>query len=154
MMILGAWYHSILATLFAMLAVMLMLIILLQRGKGVGLAGAFGGAGTATAFGSKTGDFLTWATIVLAGIFMLFTILLNFVFVPEKAIGRLGPGPVPLVVPESEQPVAPEGASGPGEAPIVVPPEPAVPPTEAPPPADDAGDRDPGAADEGAGQPD
>jgi preprotein translocase subunit SecG len=84
-MILAAWYHIILAVIFAGMATFLMLIVLLQRGKGVGLAGAFGGAGGQTVFGSKTGDILTWATVVVAGVFMLFTILLNYVFVPQSA---------------------------------------------------------------------
>jgi protein translocase SecG subunit len=39
-MILGMeWYHTILAFFFAVLAILLMIVILLQRGKGVGLAG-------------------------------------------------------------------------------------------------------------------
>ena len=59
-MLLGlSWYHYILSIMFAFVAVILMGIILLQRGKGVGLAGAFGGAGGNTAFGAKTGDVLT-----------------------------------------------------------------------------------------------
>ena len=81
-MLLAAWYHPILATLFALVAVFLMLVILLQRGRGVGLAGAFGGAATNTAFGSKTGDVLTWATVVIACIFLLVALGLNYVFVP------------------------------------------------------------------------
>ena len=63
-MILALWYHIILAVIFAVLAIVLIGVILLQRGKGVGLAGAFGGAGGHTAFGAKTGDFLTWVTII------------------------------------------------------------------------------------------
>ena len=35
-----------------------------QKGRGGGLASAFGGAGGNTAFGSKTGDVLTWISIV------------------------------------------------------------------------------------------
>lgn len=80
-----AWYHNVLATLFVFIALLLMGVILLQRGKGVGLSGAFGGAGGATAFGSKTGDVLTWATIVIAGIFLLYVVILSYVFVPTRA---------------------------------------------------------------------
>jgi preprotein translocase subunit SecG len=83
MMILAAWYHSILATLFGLLAVLLMLVILLQRGKGSGLSGAFGGVGGHTAFGAKTGDFLTWVTIALAALFLVYSVGLNYVFVPK-----------------------------------------------------------------------
>jgi preprotein translocase subunit SecG len=101
-MLLAAWYHPILATLFALVAVFLMMVILLQRGRGVGLAGAFGGAGGNTAFGSKTGDVLTWATVVIACVFLLLTVVLNFVFVPETA----GLGGVPAIGASTQQPAS------------------------------------------------
>lgn len=44
----------------------LMFIILLQRGRGGGLAGAFGGAGGQSAFGTKAGDVFTKITVVVA----------------------------------------------------------------------------------------
>lgn len=75
-------FQSISAILFAMFAFLMMAIILLQRGRGVGLAGAFGGAAGATAFGAKTGDLLTWVTIVMFGIYVLFAVILNYVFTP------------------------------------------------------------------------
>ena len=84
-MILGAILHGILAFLFAVVAILLMIVILLQRGKGVGLAGAFGGTGGHAAFGAKTGDVLTWFTVIGAGVLLLFAILLNFVFEPQMA---------------------------------------------------------------------
>jgi preprotein translocase subunit SecG len=94
-MILAEWYHKILAFFFAVLAIVLIIVILLQRGRGVGLAGAFGGTGGATAFGAKTGDVLTWVTIVGAILLLTFTAILNFVFVETgPGLGR-GPGPPP-----------------------------------------------------------
>jgi preprotein translocase subunit SecG len=90
-MLLATWYHPFLAVLFSFLAILLMAVILLQRGKGVGLAGAFGGAGGHTAFGAKTGDVLTWATIVIAVALLAFVILLNFVFRPLQAPGAAPP---------------------------------------------------------------
>ena len=45
---------------------LLMVIILLQRGRGGGLAGAFGGLGGQSAFGTKAGDVFTKITVVLA----------------------------------------------------------------------------------------
>jgi preprotein translocase subunit SecG len=44
----------------------LMLIVLLQRGRGGGLAGAFGGLGGQSAFGTKAGDVFTRITIGVA----------------------------------------------------------------------------------------
>ncbi|MBU0640643.1 MAG: preprotein translocase subunit SecG [Planctomycetes bacterium] len=111
-MIASAWYHSILATLFGLLAIMLMLVILLQRGKGVGLSGAFGGAGGHTTFGSKTGDFLTWVTIALAALFLVYSVGLNYVFVPTTpnlggsgtgGTGTTGGSAPPAETPEGEQ---------------------------------------------------
>ena len=55
----------------------MILIVLIQKGRGGGLASAFGGAGGNTAFGSKTGDVLTWATSVVFGIFLVLAITLN-----------------------------------------------------------------------------
>ncbi|MBK9127319.1 MAG: preprotein translocase subunit SecG [Phycisphaerales bacterium] len=112
MMILAAeWYHGIWAFFFTVLAVLLILVILLQRGRGVGLAGAFGGAGGGgAAFGAKTGDVLTWVTIVAAALLLCFTVILNFVFVPSgPGLGSAQPAlPVPAQsVPAGAQPAAP-----------------------------------------------
>ena len=63
--------------LFIIVAIFLILLILIQKGRGGGLAGAFGGGGGNTAFGSKTGDVLTWATSILFGVFLLLAIILN-----------------------------------------------------------------------------
>ncbi len=66
-------------TLFIVISVLLILIVLIQKGRGGGLSSAFGGAGGNTAFGSKTGDVLTWATSVIFGIFLLLAVILNLV---------------------------------------------------------------------------
>lgn len=52
--------------LLLVLGIFLMIIVLLQRGRGGGLAGAFGGMGGQSAFGSKAGDVFTKITIVVA----------------------------------------------------------------------------------------
>src|SRR5436305_5218756 len=62
-------------TLFIIVCLFLILLILIQKGRGGGLASAFGGAGGNTAFGSKTGDVLTWATSIVFGIFLLLSVL-------------------------------------------------------------------------------
>ena len=66
-------------TLFVIVCLFLILLILIQKGRGGGLASAFGGGGGNTAFGSKTGDVLTWATSVVFGVFLLLAIGLNLV---------------------------------------------------------------------------
>src|SRR6476620_9306520 len=65
-------------TVFIIVCVFLILLVLIQKGRGGGLAGAFGGAGGNTAFGSKTGDVLTWATSILFGVFLLLAVATNW----------------------------------------------------------------------------
>ena len=58
------------AALFIICAVTLILIVLIQKGKGGGLSGAFSGGMASGILGSKTGDFLTWFTITLVAVFL------------------------------------------------------------------------------------
>ena len=53
-------------TLLMLVGLFMMLVVLIQRGRGGGLAGAFGGAGGSSAFGTKAGDVFTKITIVCA----------------------------------------------------------------------------------------
>ena len=64
---------------FIFVCLILILLILIQKGRGGGLASAFGGAGGNTAFGSKTGDVLTWATSIVFGIFIVLAVVLNLI---------------------------------------------------------------------------
>lgn len=68
------------------ISVLLIGIILLQKNKGSGLSGAFGGVGGHSAFGTKTGDFLTWFTVGLAVLFLLMCIAGNFAFEPDSKV--------------------------------------------------------------------
>ena len=52
-------------------AVFLILLVLVQRGRGGGLSGALGGAGGQSAFGAKAGDAFTKITMVVAGFWIL-----------------------------------------------------------------------------------
>src|SRR5215211_3850654 len=63
--------------LFILVCFFMILLILIQKGRGGGLASAFGGAGGNTAFGSKTGDVLTWTTSIVFGVFLLLAVALN-----------------------------------------------------------------------------
>ena len=65
--------------LFIIVCLFLILLVLIQKGRGGGLSNAFGGGGGNTAFGSKTGDVLTWATSIVFGVFMLLAVGLNLV---------------------------------------------------------------------------
>ena len=59
---------------FLAVGIIMVLVILVQRPKGGGLAGAFGGVGGGqqSAFGAKVGDILTWVTV---GFFIAFLLL-------------------------------------------------------------------------------
>jgi preprotein translocase subunit SecG len=58
-----------------LLAIFLIILILIQRGRGGGLAGAFGGLGGQSAFGTKAGDVFTKVTIGLATAWILLCIV-------------------------------------------------------------------------------
>jgi len=58
----------------------LMLVVLLQQGKGGGMGAAFGGGATQQVFGGRgAGNILTRATAICAGIFMLTSVSLAWV---------------------------------------------------------------------------
>lgn len=70
-------YYAIVAV-HVIVCIILVLVVLLQSGKGADLAGAFGGGATQTAFGSRgPASFLTRMTTVAAIIFMLTSISLS-----------------------------------------------------------------------------
>ena len=74
---------KIVAALFIICCLSLILIILIQKGRGGGLSGAFGGAGAGGILGSKTGDFLTWVTIALVGVFLTLALVMAKFYRPD-----------------------------------------------------------------------
>ena len=58
--------QALLIFLLVTVSLFMVLLILIQRGKGGGLAGAFGGMGGQSAFGTKAGDTFTKITICTA----------------------------------------------------------------------------------------
>ena len=70
----------IIAFMLSLLCVFLILLILIQRGKGGGLAGAFGGMGGQSAFGTKAGDTFMRITIVAAAVWFLSCIAIHIAF--------------------------------------------------------------------------
>ena len=86
---------ALLIVLFLIISVLMVLIVLIQRPQGGGLSGAFGassdGAGQ-TAFGAKTGDALTTATILIFIVFLLTAVGLNLLIKPPSATpAAIGP---------------------------------------------------------------
>lgn len=74
---------TLVAIIFIICAVILVLIILIQKGRGGGLSGAFGGGMAGGILGSKTGDFLTWVTIALVGLFLTLAVVMAKFYKPS-----------------------------------------------------------------------
>lgn len=118
---------------FIIISIVLVLIILVQRPQGGGLAGAFGGAGgggTDTAFGGRTGDVLTMATCVVFAVFLLLAVGLNIMDNPKAPTPADGTT-TPIVNDSGGAPVLPstpiqvptsDGGSLPVGQPIQIPP--------------------------------
>ena len=64
---------GILNFVLILLGLFLILLVLIQRGKGGGLVGALSGVGGSSPFGSRAGDTFTRVTIYTACIWLLLT---------------------------------------------------------------------------------
>jgi len=82
---------KILAALFLICCIALILVILIQKGRGGGLSTALAGGVASGILGSKTGDFLTWVTIVVVGVFLALAVLMARFYKPE--VSEFGPPP-------------------------------------------------------------
>lgn len=97
---------NLLVVFFLLVCVSMILIVLIQRPQGGGLSGAFGAGGAGqgagqTAFGTKTGDVLTWGTVSVFVVYLFVAVGLNFIARPDTS--RADPNPA-LVAPGEEQP--------------------------------------------------
>jgi len=107
------WGQWLLASFLVFTCFILMLVILLQKGRGGGFSGAFGGAGGSSAFGAKTGDVFTWITVIVAGVFVVLTVWSNFVFdeSPRPKLASDAAQVTPLNIPlgdlDGAQPIQP-----------------------------------------------
>ena len=126
------FFFYLTVVLFLTVCVFLILLVLIQKGRGGGLASAFGGAGGNTAFGSKTGDVLTWATSIIFGVFLLLAVILNLMTRSGTRPSAAAPGNLPVQnqsMPR-QQPTPP--APSRDTAPIPAPTIPIVPPSTQP----------------------
>lgn len=93
---------TFLMTLLMLAGIFLILLVLVQRGRGGGLAGAFGGMGGQSAFGTKAGDVFTKIT---AGAAVVWVLLSGFCILALRASSDSG------YEPENAVPSAGAGAS-------------------------------------------
>jgi preprotein translocase subunit SecG len=131
----GAW---ILTPFFVLNCLVLIIVVLLQSGKAADLAGAFGGAGSQTAFGPRgAANVLSKATTWCAVMFMVcaFAMVLR----TDKAVEQSGsilqkvsqpaPKPAPAAAPVVPQPKT-QGSVPPAQQPATQPPASQTPATQ------------------------
>lgn len=91
--------------LHVIVCIILVLVVLLQSGKGADLAGAFGGGSTQTAFGSRgPASFLSKMTTIAAIVFMLTSIGLSLISTQKASKSVLEGTQEETAVPEAKEP--------------------------------------------------
>jgi preprotein translocase subunit SecG len=108
---------AVLVTLHVIVCFVLIIVIMLQSGNAADLAGAFGGAGSQTAFGPRgAATFLSRATTWCAVVFMMTSLTLSFKrATPQASTGSIleqtsqpGTAPAkPVAAPPVQVPVQP-----------------------------------------------
>ena len=110
---------SILIIVHVIVCVALIMIVLLQTGKGADMGAAFGGGGSQTLFGSTgASTFLSKATTGAAIIFMLTSLALAYLSSHRTAdsIIQSTPAPVEQTAPETQSGSAPQESSAPAQS--------------------------------------
>lgn len=106
------WVHYAFMIPLILLSVFLILLILVQRGRGGGLTGALGGMGGQSAFGTKAGDLFTRITIITAAIWVLLSMAALKVLNQRSASGGLtsqrGTSTLPTTAPAGGIPITPD----------------------------------------------
>ena len=126
--------YYLVATLYVLSCFLLILVVLLQQGKGGDIANAFGGGASQAAFGARSGaTVLSRATTVLAALFVVGAIVLGI-------MGQRGPGSVlggrsQAGAPAPSATTTPAPPPTPGTTPVPVAPATPAPATPAPAPA-------------------
>jgi preprotein translocase subunit SecG len=124
----------VLVTLHVLVCFVLIIVIMLQSGNAADLAGAFGGAGSQTAFGPRgAASFLSRATTWCAIVFMMTSLTLSVKRGPSETTSSTGS------ILEQTQKQAPAPAKTTPAAPVQVPIQPGqapvTPPAQSQPPA-------------------
>jgi len=106
--------YTFLLILFVLVCFSLVIVILLQAGKGQGLAGTFGGPGAGAVFGGRgAATFLSKATGILATLFLALSLLIGYVYRSQNEVQRdsLIQQEVQQEIPASAVPLAPIGTT-------------------------------------------
>jgi preprotein translocase subunit SecG len=130
----GWRFTPILMTLHILVCFVLVIVIMLQSGNAADLAGAFGGAGSQTAFGPRgAATFLSRATTWCAIVFMMTSLTLSVKRAPTGSVstGSVLEDAQPASAPKPATPSAPAQKSAPA-APSSSTPAPAPAPAQPP----------------------
>lgn len=95
----GAALQYLLGPLIMITSLFLIILVLVQRGRGGGLTGALGGPGGQSAFGTKAGDVFTRVTSVVAIFWILLSIFATMTLQDRgtsKLVGGDTNAPAPL----------------------------------------------------------
>ena len=117
------------ATVYVLVCFVLMLVILLQQGKGGDIANAFGGGTSQAAFGARSGaTVLSRATTIAAVLFMLGALALGIIGQrgPGSVVGGRAPQPLSTRPPAQPQPQR-QGQTPPAQQTAPAQPAPAAP---------------------------
>ena len=101
--------NTLFLVLMFLTALFLILLVLVQRGKGGGLAGAFGGMGGQSAFGTKAGDTFTKITVFVAAFWIILCIFGVRVLRTREDLLELPGGADDGLIPASTSDGVPEG---------------------------------------------
>ncbi len=100
----------VMSSLYVSVCLLLLAAVLLQQGKGGGMASAFGGSGSQAAFGARAGaTVLTRATTVLGTLFMVGALTLAIMGRqdPSSVVSGLD-APAPVEAPSESAPETPD----------------------------------------------
>ncbi|MGD9763388.1 MAG: preprotein translocase subunit SecG [Candidatus Binatia bacterium] len=99
--------YAAIVTIHILSCIFLILVVLLQTGKGADMGAVFGGS-SSTVFGSSgAGNFLTKLTTATAVVFMLTSLGLTYYSTHRRSATVFDSAPVAAPAPEAAPPVAP-----------------------------------------------
>ena len=84
---------NVILTVHVMLAIAIIVLVLLQHGKGADMGAAFGTGSAGSLFGSSgAANFLSRSTAVCAGLFFATSLGLTYFYAPKSSTGVMGGG--------------------------------------------------------------
>ena len=133
--------YYLVAGIYVIVCLTLMLVVLLQQGKGGDIANAFGGGSSQAAFGARSGaTVLSRTTAIAAAVFMAGAVILGVMGQrgPGSVLGTINvpaPKPTPVTTPAAPAATTPAATPAATPAPAAAPAESTAAPAAAPAPA-------------------